>query len=284
MRTILGLLGVVAFAVIAVLAYQWWAGNNATQLTVLYPTDGATLAGNSVPVRLNASQELKNKLNTPGNQTQIVTYIDDKEVGRSSNLEYTLSAVPPGEHRMTVGISTQDSGKTGVNLNLMPKPVSFTLGGGSGANQNAGSLPPGVSSNYNAEPVAPTPTPVAINVPAATPVPAPAPTAPPALPATGNGGLARANAPQIPVAAVSQPQVLAARPVQPAAIIDGSQTQLVLSNTQVNTDAVIAADHAAQTANHDDFMSVAFRWIGAFYVAAFVVALGVVLLVQRRRS
>jgi hypothetical protein len=150
MRTILGLLGVVALAVIAVLAWNWWAGNN-TQLTVIYPTDKAELAGNTVPVRLGASQDLRDKLATSSGQVQIITYLDGKEVARGQALEYNLTSVAPGEHRLEIGLSDQTKTNS-VSLSIVPKPVSFTLGGGSGAASPLPSASNSLNGVYGSQP------------------------------------------------------------------------------------------------------------------------------------
>ena len=292
MRTILGLLGVVALAVIGVLAWNWWAGNN-TQLTVIYPTENAELAGNTVPVRLGASQDLRNKLNSSSGQVQIVTYLDGKEVARGQALEYNLTSVAPGEHRLEIGLSDQTNNNA-VSLSVMPKPVSFTLGGGSGA---ANALPPASNSLngiYGATPSAPDANiaaPVPTATPAANPAPvAPAPTqAPVQVPASGMGGGAKAAAMAQPaadaVANVNAGQVAAVQSSETArqAAQAGTQTNLNVSPTKPNRQAVIAAETARQDQG-DNPLSAVFRGLMAFYVAGFVVGLGLILYLLRRRS
>ncbi len=291
MRTILGLLAVVVVAVLAVLAFQWWNGNKEA-VSIVYPAEGTSLAGNTVPVRLNTNQDIKNKLNAPGGQTEIVTYLDDKEVGRSKSLDYNLTSVPPGQHRLSIGMIDGSNGQNGVNLNLMPKSVSFILGGGSGANASPSNLPSGTSNSpYNSEanavPPQPTATPVAYQAPA--PVSTPVPVVVGA-PATGMGGMSRqvivpqAQTNIAPAPVIASNSQLKAGQLPQSVVTNGSQSQLVLASTQVNREALINADRAKDTSSQETGIDVAFRWIGAFYLAAFIVALGLVLVVQKRRS
>ncbi len=81
MRTILGLLGVLAIAVAAVVAWNWW-NSRTDDLRVVYPTEGAALAGNSVAVRLAAEPSIRHRLDAPASTLQIVTYLNGKEIGR----------------------------------------------------------------------------------------------------------------------------------------------------------------------------------------------------------
>lgn len=296
MRTILGLLGVVALAVIVALAWNWWAGNN-TQLTVIYPTDKAELAGNTVPVRLGASQDLRDKLTASSGQVQIITYLDGKEVARGQALEYNLTSVAPGEHRLEIGLSDQTKTNS-VSLSVVPKPVSFTLGGGSGAasplpsasnslNGVYGSQPSYPDSN-NAAPL-PTATPATNQVPSA-----PAPTrAPVQVPASGMGGGAKAASIAQPAGdAVANVNASQAGAVQSNAVSSetasqaaqaGNQTNLNVSSTQPNRQAVIAAE-TAKPAQPESQMSSVFRGIFAFYIAGFIVSLGVILFLKRRQG
>jgi len=295
MRTILGLLGVVALAVIAVLAWNWWAGNN-TQLTVIYPTDKAELAGNTVPVRLGASQDLQDKLTSSSGQLQIITYLDGKEVARGQALEYNLTSVAPGEHRLEIGLSDQTKTNS-VSLSVVPKPVSFTLGGGSGAanplpsasnslNGVYGSQPSYPDSNISA-PV-PTATPATNQVPAA-----PAPTrAPVQVPASGMGGGSKAASIAQPAGdavanvnssqAAVQSNAVSSETASQAAQA-GNQTNLNVSSTQPNRQAVIAAE-TAKPAQPESQMSSVFRGIFAFYIAGFIVGLGLIVFLKRRQG
>ena len=290
MKTLLGLLAVVAVAVVAVLAYQWWAGNK-SPVTISYPTDGTVLAGNTVPVRLNATQDVQTKLSAPGSTTEIVTYLDNKEVGRTKDLSYSLTSIAPGQHQLSVAMVEDTNGQNSASLNLMPQPVSFTLGGGSGAS-DSNVLPPGVNANpYNSDasvvqPQA-TATPATDQIPAATVapiVPAAPVQAPAALPDTGMGGLQRqVKAPDVNNVA-SQPAIVSnAQAAQPVAVmVDQSSSQLAVANTQVNTDALVSANQV-QNAGGEDAMSVIFRLVAAFYIAGFIVALGFVMITQKRR-
>jgi len=293
-RTILGLLVVAALAVIGVLAWNQWAANN-TQLSIVYPTDKAELAGNTVPVRLAASQSLQDKLNSPGGQVQIITYLDGKEVGRGQALNYSLTSVAPGEHQLEIGLSDQTTSNS-VSLSVMPKPVSFTLGGGMGAANPLPTASNSLNGIYGNVPSAPddsialAPTATA----AAAPAPAvPAPTQPPVqVPATGEGGGSK-------LAALAQPagQVVAGtgadtgQPVAQANVANSETarqaaqagTSLNVSSTQPNKQAVIAAETASQ-AKAADPMSGVFRGIFAFYVAGFIVGLGLIVVLRRRRG
>lgn len=281
MKTIAGLIGVVALAVLAVLAWNWWNNGNSSPVKVVYPTEGAVLSGNSVPVRLSADQNLVNKLNTAGSETQIITYLNGKEVNRSRQLDYNLTAIQPGQHRLEIGVSDQANAQ-GVSLSVMPKPVNFVLGGGSGANQNT---VPGAEGNIYSQgpgeaavvnvPV-PTPTatpPVVVNIPA----PAPEPTAlpqnvPAALPASGAGGTSALPR------ALSNTDVSAAQ----VAIPNGSQSQLPVSATKVSPKAVASAELAQQNQNENP-LSGAFRGMLVFYLLALIVAIGAIFVVARQR-
>ncbi len=287
MRTIIGLVAVVAVAVLAVLAWNWWANSN-SQVQIIYPTEGAALSGNTVPVRLSASSEIASKLKAPGSQMQVVTYLNSKEVNRGKELEYNLTTVPPGQYKLEIAMSDQN-GKEGVSLNLLPKPINFTLGGGVGASQDSGIVPPGTYSEPNAAnanvPVPETtPTPVVINVPA-TPAPV-VPTPAPALPATGLGGgqtrqLAGVNNAVQPASFVSSNL----NSGQQYAVLSGSQSQLIISRTQVNPNAVAAAETSRQTAAPaENALTVLFRGMWAFYIAGFVVLLGLILTLKGRRA
>jgi hypothetical protein len=189
-------------------------------------------------------------------------------------------------------VDDTNNGQNGVSLNLMPQPVSFTLGGGSGAS-DSNVLPPGVNSNpYNSDasvvqPQA-TATPATDQVPAPTVAPivpqAPA-QAPAALPDTGMGGLQRqVQKPEFSNVA-SQPALASnAQAAQPVAVmVDQSSSQLAVANAQVNTDALVSANQV-QNAGGEDAMSVIFRLVAAFYIAGFIVALGFVMMTQKRRS
>jgi hypothetical protein len=296
MRTFLGLVGIAALIVIGVLAWNWWAGNNA-QISVIYPTQNAELSGNTVPVRLAASPALAEKLNSAGDQLQIITYLDGKEVGRGNDLTYNLTAVPPGQHRLEIGLSDRTNSNS-VSLSVMPTPVSFTLGGGSGA---ANALPGAANSLngvYGNQPSAPNPdiaAPVATATPVANQVPAaPAPTqAPVQVPASGMGGGASAAslaqpASQAAVQSANAPQAA----VQPGAddtgtarqaALAGNQTSLSVSATRPNYQAVSAAE-TAKPAPPDNQMAGVFRGIFAFNIAGFMVGLGALLFFKRRRG
>lgn len=296
MRTILGLLGVVALAVIVALAWNWWAGKN-TQLTVIYPTDKAELAGNTVPVRLGASQDLRDKLTASSGQVQIITYLDGKEVARGQALEYNLTSVAPGEHRLEIGLSDQTKTNS-VSLSVVPKPVSFTLGGGSGAASPLPSASNSLNGVYGSQPSLadsniaaplPTATPATNQVPAA-----PAPTrAPVQVPASGMGGGAKAASIAQPAGdAVANVNASQAGAVQSNAVSSetasqaaqaGNQTNLNVSSTQPNRQAVIAAE-TAKPAQPESQMSSVFRGIFAFYIAGFIVSLGVILFLKRRQG
>lgn len=285
MRTILGLLGVVGLVIIAVLAWNWWAGNT-TQLTILSPAADAELAGNTVPVRLGASPDLREKL-TSTKQVQIITYLDGKEVARGEALEYNLTSVAPGEHRLEIGL-TDTTKAEAISLRVMPQPVSFTLGGGSGANN---SLPPASNSLngvYGSQPSAPdanipqpvpTATPVAPQVPAA-----PAPTqAPVQLPASGMGGGSNAVANTNAGQANAVQSINVANENANQAAQAGSQTSFNIASTKPNTQAVVAAETARPAAQPADPLSAVFQGMLAFYVAGFVVGLGLIFYLKRRK-
>lgn len=287
MRTLLGLLAVVGLVIIAVLAWNWWAGNT-TQLTVLSPTQNAELAGNTVPVRLGASPDLREKLSSSPNQVQIITYLDGKEVARGQALEYNLTSVAPGEHRLEIGLSDQAKNEA-ISLRVMPQPVSFTLGGGSGASN---ALPPASNSLngvYGSQPSAPdsniaqplpTATPVAQQVPAA-----PAPSkAPVQVPASGMGGGSNvvANTSAGQANAVQSIDVSSENAKQAAQT--GTITSINVASTQPNRQAVIAAETAQPAAQPDNPLSAVFRGMLAFYVAGFVVGLGLIFYLKRRKS
>jgi len=295
MRTFLGLVGIAALIVIGVLAWNWWSGNNA-QISVIYPTQNAELSGNTVPVRLAASPALAEKLASAGDQLQIITYLDGKEVGRGNDLTYNLTAVPPGQHRLEIGLSDRTNSNS-VSLSVMPTPVSFTLGGGSGA---ANALPGSANSLngvYGNQPSAPNPdiaAPVATATPATNQVPvAPIPTqAPVQVPASGMGGGASAAAlaqpAGPPVAQNDAPQAA----IQPGAdgtgtarqaALAGNQTSLNVSATRPNYQAVNAAE-TAKPAPADSQMAGVFRGIFAFNIAGFIVGLGALLFLKRRRG
>ncbi|HEX2916265.1 MAG TPA: hypothetical protein VH186_36225 [Chloroflexia bacterium] len=281
MRTILGLLGVAVIAVLAVLGWNWWQANSA-QLQITNPTDGATLTGNTVAVRLQADPTLTNRLNQPDSTVRIVTYLDGKEVNRGTSLQFNLVGVAPGQHRMEVGVVEQSSTQNGVSLNIMPRPVNFTLAGGAGANQN--SQIPGVSSaqnnpDYSIDQTAPTPT-----AAPAVPVVPPTPENVRSLPSSGMGGgqnLAAVAPPAVnqAVAAASDNSSSATQ----AIVVDGSRSQLRVSPTRVNPDAIQAAEVAQQRGSQDNGMQTFFRVMGAFYVAGFIVALGAMFAFSRRR-
>jgi hypothetical protein len=291
MKTILGLLGIVAVAFLAVLAWNWWAGNN-TQLSVIYPAENAELAGNTVPVRLSASPGLRDKLTSSNSQVEIVTYLDGKEVARGKNLEYNLTSVPPGEHRLEIALSDKTS-TNGVSLSVVPKPVSFTLGGGSGA---ANPLPPASNSLngvYGNQPTAPDSNiaaPVATAAPDTNPVPAApvATQAPVQVPASGNGGGARVGAIAQPAGeslAASNAAVHPGAANEPArqAALAGNQTSLPVASTQPNSQAVISAE-TSNPVNPESPMSGVFRGIFAFYIAGFIVGLAVILFLKHRQG
>lgn len=264
MRTVLGLIGLVIVVVLAVLAWNWWA-NNSSQVAIIYPTEGAALAGNSVPVRLSADPNFKKTLVQPDNQMELITYLDGKEVSRGKALEYNLTDISPGQHRLEVGLSDQNK-QSGISLHIMPKPVSFTLGGGSGASSI---LPPGVTNGlYSTVPQNQAEV-SSISVPAAEV----AASAPKLAPATGLGGLQAASIAKQPASA---PVELDART---AAIANGSNSQLLISKTQVDPQAIAVADQSRsiQMASEPAMMTF-FRWLIALYIAGFVVALGVVIL------
>ncbi len=295
MRTILGLLGIVALAVIAVLAWNWWAGSN-TQLSVIYPTDKAELAGNTVPVRLGVSQNLRDKLMASSGQLQIITYLDGKEIARGQALEYNLTSVAPGEHRLEIGLSDQTKTNS-VSLSVVPKPVSFTLGGGSGATNPLPSASNSLNGVYGSQPSVPDAN-IAAPVPTATPASNQAPAAPVAtrapvqLPASGIGGgskAASAAKPSDAVANTNAGQVAAVQSTDISsgtsrqAALAGNQTSLNVSSTQPNHQAVIAAETAGPAQAENQISSV-FRGIFAFYIAGFIVGLGVILFLKRRQG
>ncbi len=294
MRTILGLLGIVALAVIAVLAWNWWAGSN-TQLSVIYPTDKAELAGNTVPVRLGASQDLRDKLTASSGQLQIITYLDGKEIARGQALEYNLTSVAPGEHRLEIGLSDQTKTNS-VSLSVVPKPVSFTLGGGSGATNPLPSASNSLNGVYGSEPSIPAAN-IAAPVPTATPAPNQAPAAPAAtrapvqLPASGMGGSKAASAakPSDVVVNTNAGQVAAVQSTDISsgtaqqAALAGNQTSLNVSSTQPNHQAVIAAE-TARPAQAENQLSSVFRGIFAFYIAGFIVGLGVIVFLKRHQG
>lgn len=287
-RTILLVLLVVALAVIGVLAWNQWAATN-SQLQIIYPKDGAELTGEEVPVQLAANQTLQDKLTSMPGQVEIITYLDGKEVARGQSLGYTLTGVAPGVHKLEIGLSDQTKTNS-VSLSVMPSPVSFTLGGGRGAanplptasnslNGIYGNVPAAPDDNV-AAPI-PTATPAAAQVPAA-----PAPTNPPVqVPASGEGGASR-------LAVIDQPavqQVADTAKANPASGSETSQqaaqagTNLKVSPTQPNRQAVIAAENASQAKDADPMGGV-FRAIFAFYVAGFIAGLGLIIVLSRRRN
>lgn len=295
MRTFLGLVGIAALVVIALLAWNWWAGSH-TQISVIYPTENAELSGNTVPVQLGASPDLREKLTSATGQLQIITYLDGKEVARGKDLEYNLTAVPPGEHRLEIGLSDRTNSDS-ISLSVMPTPVSFTLGGGSGAanvlpaasnslNGVYGNQPPAANPEIAAP--APTATPASIKVPAV-----PAPTkAPVQLPASGLGGGAQAASLAQPAGQAAQNVNASQAAVQPGAdssgtarqaALAGNQTNLNVSSTQPNYQAVLSVE-TAKPAPTNNQMSGVFRGIFAFYIAGFVVGLGAMLFLKRRRG
>lgn len=270
-RTILGLLVVVALAVIAVLAWNQYAASN-TQLTIAYPTDNAELSGNTVPVKLNASASLQNKLNSSAGQVQIITYLDGKEVARGQALNYSLTSVAPGEHRLEIGLSDQTT-KNGLTLSVMPKPVAFTLGGGMGAANSLPTASNGLNGVYGNVPAAPNDSSAAVAT--ATPAPAQAPAnSPVQLPASGEGGGSN-------LAALDQ-AATQANASETSQQVAQAGSNLNVSSTQPNRQAVNAAE-TTLPAKADDPMSGVFRGIFAFYVAGFIVGLGLIILLSRRR-
>jgi hypothetical protein len=275
------LLVVAALAVIGVLVWNQWAAGN-TQLTILYPKDGAELSGDAVPVQLAASPALQEKLTNMPGQVEIITYLDGKEVARSAALSYNLTGVAPGEHRLEIGLSDQTQANS-VSLSVMPTPVSFTLGGGRGA---ANPLPTALNSLngvYGNVPAAPDDN-VAAPVPTATPA-APAPTNPPVqVPSSSEGGGSK-------LAVLDQPAVqqVADTTSDPAPASETSQqaaqagTGMKISPTKPNRQAVVAAETATQAQNTDPMGGV-FRAIFAFYVAGFIAGLGLIIVLSRHRN
>ncbi len=292
LRTILGLLVVAALAIIAVFAWNQWASNN-TQLSIVYPTDNAELAGNTVPVKLAASQNLQDKLNSAAGKVQIITYLDGKEVARGQALNYSLSSVAPGEHRLEIGLSDQTTSNS-ISLSVMPKPVSFTLGGGMGATNPLPTTSNSLNGIYGNVPSAPDDSiaPVPTGTPAAAQAPAPpAPTKLPVqVPASGEGGGSKLAALDQPAAqAITGAGSDASQPNTQASVYNSETSQqaaqagtsLNVSSTQPNKKAVIAAETAAQP-KADDPMSGVFRGIFAFYVAGFIVGLGLIIVLSKR--
>ncbi|MBN9391960.1 MAG: hypothetical protein J0I20_28245 [Chloroflexi bacterium] len=284
-RTILLLLVVVALVVIGVLVWNQWAAGN-TQLTILYPRDGAELSGDAVPVQLAANPALQQKLTNMPGQVEIITYLDGKEVARTSALNYTLTGVAPGEHRLEIGLSDQTQANS-VSLSVMPTPVSFTLGGGRGAANPLPSASNSLNGVYGNVPAAPDDN-IAAPVPTATPA-APTPINPPVqVPASGEGGGSK-------LAAINQPAVqqVANNTTNPATSSETSQQAaqagaqagagMKISSTQPNQQAVVAAETAAQAQNSDPMGGV-FRAIFAFYIAGFIAGLGLIIVLSRRRN
>jgi hypothetical protein len=285
-RTIIMLLVVVALAVIGVLVWNQWAAGN-TQLTILYPKNGAELTGDAVPVQLAASPALQEKLTDVPGQVEIITYLDGKEVARSAALSYNLTGVAPGEHRLEIGLSDQSQANS-VSLSVMPTPVSFTLGGGRGAANPLPTASNSLNGVYGNVPAAPDDN-VAAPVPTATPAAAQAPTNPPVqVPSSGEGGGSKLaaldqSAVQQVADTTSDPATSSETSQQAAQAQTQAGTGMKISSTQPNRQAVVAAETAAQAQNSDPMGGV-FRAIFAFYVAGFIAGLGLIIVLSRHRN
>jgi hypothetical protein len=251
MKTIFSLIMLAAIVAAGIIGYNWITGNN--KLQIVSPDKGSTIYNNSVQVRLRASDSTQAALTTTGNDYQIVSYVDGKEVHRGKELSYDLNNLSAGQHELKVAIADNREGINLNNIALQPGAVDFTVAP-SAAN-------PRTDLNFNTNTlvssqsgdVAPEPTPVPVNAAASNPAQSTQASAPAALPASGEGGGQR---------------------LQQVAIPSSSNNYQPVAFTRLGP----AAPPPPETP-----MQSAFRSLFAFYAAAFVVGFGFVFFSIRRR-
>ncbi len=242
MRTILGLLGIAAVLAALIIGYNWFTGTNSLKIET--PSKGSTLYTDTARVKLSASDATQATLAQTGNEYQIVTYVDGREVRRGKDLTYDISKLSAGKHELKVAIADNRNSVLD-KIALQPGAVDFTVSPTAATGEPYNTLGSAIdtgNTNSTVQQPAPTPTPVVV-----------------------------------PNTVASSQQTGSAQPALPRSGLGGGQQVQALNIKSANMKAVNFTNYATPPAPPETPIQAAVRSLFAFYVAGFVVVFGFVM-------